>query len=217
MGPERLGLAYADDDFATPPPTGKKPEQHDSPHQAARVGRKRSERSFDCARKPTCRRVGDGRNVDRGVPRPVRGLLHVTGSQALRRRDIRDEDLDGKPPSGGPSKRLAGRNCSGSDAAVLAHRLYPEPQVDERLELRRDAVEWRQIEGEVIAIDLERAVYLGVNGSGAVLWELLAHGTTRALLVDRLVEAFALDEHRAEEDVDRFLAELERRGLLVRA
>jgi hypothetical protein len=88
--------------------------------------------------------------------------------------------------------------------------------LDERLELRREAVEWRRIESEVIAIDLERAVYLGVNGSGAVLWELLAHGTTRATLVDRLVEAYAIDEHRAEEDVERFLAELEQRGLLAR-
>jgi coenzyme PQQ synthesis protein D (PqqD) len=133
----------------------------------------------------------------------------------LRRRDIRDEDLDGQPPPSGPSKLLTRRDGNGSDAAVLAHRLYPEPKVDDRLELRRDAVEWRRIEGEVIAIDLERAVYLGVNGSGAVLWELLAHGTTRALLVDRLVEEFALDEDRAEEDVDRFLAELERRELLA--
>lgn len=87
--------------------------------------------------------------------------------------------------------------------------------MEKKLELSRDAVEWRRIEGEVIAIDLERSVYLAVNGSGALLWELLATGTTRATLVDRLVETFGLDDGRAGEDVDRFLTELERRGLLA--
>jgi hypothetical protein len=87
--------------------------------------------------------------------------------------------------------------------------------VEKKFELSRDAVEWRRIEGEVIAIDLGRSVYLAVNGSGALLWELLAQGATRATLVDRLVETFGIEEHRAEEDVDRFLTELERRRLLA--
>ena len=41
------------------------------------------------------------------------------------------------------------------------------------MRLRTDAVEWREVEGEIVALDLRDEMYLGVNGSGAVLWPLL--------------------------------------------
>jgi hypothetical protein len=77
--------------------------------------------------------------------------------------------------------------------------------------LRPDALDWRDVEGEVVAIDRRTANYLAVNPSGARLWSALSAGASRAELVGILVDAFELERDRAEADVDEFLGEL--RGL----
>jgi hypothetical protein len=82
------------------------------------------------------------------------------------------------------------------------------------LRLRPDALEWRLVDGEVVALDLERSEYLLVNRTGAVLWQLLAAGASPADLVDRLVETYRLDEALVRADIDAFLAGLASRQLL---
>jgi hypothetical protein len=76
-------------------------------------------------------------------------------------------------------------------------------------------LDWRAVEGEVLALDLESSEYLGVNRSGAVLWRELAAGASREALVERLVADEGIDADRAGIDVERFLYQLRERGLLV--
>lgn len=83
------------------------------------------------------------------------------------------------------------------------------------LRLRDDALAWREVEGEVVALDLRTLNYLGVNQTGAVLWPALAEGTTRDELVQRLVAAFGIDEASAARDLDAFLASLAEHGFLA--
>ena len=85
------------------------------------------------------------------------------------------------------------------------------------LRLRDDAVRWREIDQEIVAVDLGRSDYVSTNESGVLLWRRLAEGTTQEQLVDELVSAFGIDPERASEDVRRFLAELDARNLLERA
>lgn len=84
------------------------------------------------------------------------------------------------------------------------------------LRLRADHLQWLESDGEVVALDESSLVYLNANPSGAVLWRALADGATRDELVGRLVEAFDVDDGAARKDVDRYLADLESRGLLER-
>jgi hypothetical protein len=84
------------------------------------------------------------------------------------------------------------------------------------LRLRNDAVRWREVDGEVVAIDLDSSMYLSTNESGVLLWRCLADGTTREELVEELVRAFGIDPMQAEADVAGFLDELEARNLLER-
>jgi Coenzyme PQQ synthesis protein D (PqqD) len=84
------------------------------------------------------------------------------------------------------------------------------------LQLRPDALVWREMDNELVAVDMASSTYLGANQSGALLWQMLATGTTHAELVERLVDRFGIPADRATSDVDAFLRGLERRDLLAR-
>ena len=86
-----------------------------------------------------------------------------------------------------------------------------------RLKLREAEVDWREVEGELIVLDLRESRYLAINRTGQVLWTALATGATKDVLIERLIEAFGIDRARAVADVEAFTSELDSRGLLVRA
>lgn len=73
---------------------------------------------------------------------------------------------------------------------------------------------WQRIDGETILLDLASSTYLGVNGSGSVLWPALVEGCTRDHLVTQLSHAYDLDPARAAADVEAFLADCRDRGYL---
>ena len=83
-----------------------------------------------------------------------------------------------------------------------------------QVRLRERDLEWRRIEGEIVAIDLNESIYLTVNRSGATIWPLLAEGASKEGLAGALVEAFDLTRAEAERDVAVFLEALEQAGLL---
>ena len=82
------------------------------------------------------------------------------------------------------------------------------------IRLKTDAVVWRAVEGEIVALDLRDSLYLAINRTGAVLWPALAEGTSHAELVDLLVRSFDVEPERASDDVDAFLDALGDRGLI---
>jgi hypothetical protein len=85
---------------------------------------------------------------------------------------------------------------------------------DERYRLRGEALEWREVEGEIVAADMRDSVYLSVNRTGAALWPALSAGATQEELATRLVEAYGVDRDDASRDVARFLDALRSHGLL---
>jgi Coenzyme PQQ synthesis protein D (PqqD) len=82
------------------------------------------------------------------------------------------------------------------------------------LELRPKGLTWREVDHEVVVLDLDDSMYFSVNTSGAELWHLLVDGAPRSRLVDSIVDAYGIDSSRAEEDVDAFIAALGTHGLL---
>ena len=80
--------------------------------------------------------------------------------------------------------------------------------------VRADAVEWRELDGEIVALDLRTSTYLAVNRTGAVLWPALTAGASHTDLVDLVVDAFPVARPTAEQGVDAFLDELRRQDLL---
>ena len=86
--------------------------------------------------------------------------------------------------------------------------------MNQQLQLRSEGLEWREIEGEIVALDRRSSRYLAVNRTGTALWPALREGATREELIGRLVSAYDVDEQTAGRDLDVFLAALRERDLL---
>ena len=86
---------------------------------------------------------------------------------------------------------------------------------DTTLRLREEGLNWREIDGEVVVLDLERSHYLNLNETGAVLWVLLAEGATQRQLVDRLIEEFDVGELNGRRRRRGLRRDLPENGLLA--
>jgi Coenzyme PQQ synthesis protein D (PqqD) len=83
------------------------------------------------------------------------------------------------------------------------------------LRLNEAALSWREVDGEVIALQHESSEYLSTNRTGALLWKSLATGASREELIGLIVSEFGVDEGRATADTDAFLDALSAQGLLA--
>jgi Coenzyme PQQ synthesis protein D (PqqD) len=83
-----------------------------------------------------------------------------------------------------------------------------------KLQLNRDDVDWREVEGEVIALRRSTAAYLGVNQAGTLLWRALQAGADEARLADLLVERYGISGDAARADVGAFVDQLRSQGLV---
>jgi Coenzyme PQQ synthesis protein D (PqqD) len=84
-----------------------------------------------------------------------------------------------------------------------------------QLRLRETDLHWREIDGEVIALEGRGSTYLAANDAGTLLWRALAGGSTREGLADELVRTYGIDRTRATADADQFIAALAEQGLLA--
>lgn len=85
------------------------------------------------------------------------------------------------------------------------------------MKLRVDDITWREIDGDLVILDLRSSTYLTANASGTVLMRQLTEERTLSQLVQALVDAFGIPEGRARQDVQTFIDELGENGLLERA
>ncbi|TDE94061.1 PqqD family protein [Occultella glacieicola] len=82
------------------------------------------------------------------------------------------------------------------------------------MQLRKDGVTWREIDGEMVLLDLKTSKYLTTNRAGTTLVKLLAEDRTADDLTSALVTEFGISADRAAGDVAAFVGSLEQRGLL---
>ena len=73
-----------------------------------------------------------------------------------------------------------------------------------------------EVDGEVIAINLENGAYFSFRGSGSTIWQRLLSGEASGdELVERLRESYAGERREMAEAVAAFLARLSAEGLIV--
>lgn len=78
-----------------------------------------------------------------------------------------------------------------------------------------DHVDARWVHDEVVIFDGRTNTYLGLNGSGAVVWSCLGGGGSVADAVAGLTACFEVTPEVARADATALLGELLRRGLLT--
>ena len=83
------------------------------------------------------------------------------------------------------------------------------------LKLAEEALTWREVDGEIVVLDRRSWMYMGVNGSGMLLWKLIVEGASLPRLVESLRDAYELDAEVAQRDVEAFLELLSSHNLLV--
>lgn len=86
----------------------------------------------------------------------------------------------------------------------MSARLMPSP----------DALA-RELNGEILILDLRSSHYFGLTGPGARIWQLMEEGRDAASIAAVLAEEFEGDPAGMARDVSSFLDDLARRGLLV--
>ena len=83
------------------------------------------------------------------------------------------------------------------------------------LRLKETDLHWREIDGEIIALEGHGSRYMAANSAGTVLWHALIDGTTPDRLADELVRVYGIERERAVADVGRFVDALAEQGLLA--
>jgi hypothetical protein len=71
-----------------------------------------------------------------------------------------------------------------------------------------------ELEGEAVILGLDDGIYYGLDGVGALVWELLREPRGVAELRDAVTAAYEVDAATAERDLLGLLRELAERGLV---
>ena len=74
---------------------------------------------------------------------------------------------------------------------------------------------WRELDGEIVVLENDRAFFYAIGGFGTVLWPRLVEGTTQEALIDEITATFDdVSPEQAAADVDEWLAMCIDRGIV---
>jgi Coenzyme PQQ synthesis protein D (PqqD) len=85
----------------------------------------------------------------------------------------------------------------------------------DRIRIDTDRVFVREVDGEVVILDLKSQTYLGGNQTAAALWPGLVEGASMEELSRSLCEKFGVEEEVAEADAEAFVSQLAQLDLLA--
>jgi hypothetical protein len=77
-----------------------------------------------------------------------------------------------------------------------------------------DGVTWRDVDGDVVILNVETGVYFGLDGAGGLIWrELVEHGSLEKTF-DALKRNFDADPDELRHDLDDLVTRLADKGLV---
>lgn len=80
--------------------------------------------------------------------------------------------------------------------------------------VRESALPTGEIDGELVALDIERGECFGLDTIGADIWRLAEQPQRVGDLVDQLVATYEVERDQCLADIQRFLAELAELGMI---
>jgi hypothetical protein len=84
----------------------------------------------------------------------------------------------------------------------------------EALVVNSNQVVHETIEDEVILIQLERANYYSLAGSGKEIWEMICAGIAPAAILERMEAAYQQENGEVAADLERLITQLREEGLV---
>jgi hypothetical protein len=72
----------------------------------------------------------------------------------------------------------------------------------------------RELEGEMVLLNLRTGVYFGLDGVGTRIWQLLAEGCTAGQVCERLVDEYDVPAGVCEQDIRAFMTALHEHALV---
>lgn len=90
--------------------------------------------------------------------------------------------------------------------------------IDENLRVvRNDSIPTGDVDGELVALDIEKGSCFGMDRVGSAIWALAAAPVTLGQITDALTASHEVDRGQCLADVAPFVDELLAEGLLRRA
>jgi hypothetical protein len=86
---------------------------------------------------------------------------------------------------------------------------------DEPIATRATALMETAIDGDLVALDVERGTCFGFNATATRIWTLLETPQTVSALVETLGREFAVDRDRCRAEVEALLRQLQGQGLIT--
>lgn len=80
--------------------------------------------------------------------------------------------------------------------------------------VRNDRIPTGEIDGELVALDLERGDCFGMDRVGTLIWAMTAEPVGVAAIIDRLVMEHEVERDTCRNDVLPFIGELAEAGLV---
>lgn len=87
--------------------------------------------------------------------------------------------------------------------------------MDERRATRGEGVICASVDGEVVALNIEKGVCYGLDAIGSAVWDLLAEPRTLSELCAALTARYRVDAETCRRDVAALLSDLGDEGLAV--
>ncbi len=82
--------------------------------------------------------------------------------------------------------------------------------------VRNEDVPTGEIDGEIVALDLEAGSCFGMDDAGASIWKFAAEPVTVGELADRLIQSYSLEREDCLRDILPFIDDMISAGLLRR-
>ena len=79
-----------------------------------------------------------------------------------------------------------------------------------------DEVVFRELDGEAVILNLESGIYFGLDEVGTRFWQLIEQDGRLALALEALESEYDVEGEVLRADVDRLVAALVEKGLMVR-
>jgi len=79
---------------------------------------------------------------------------------------------------------------------------------------KQKKIPWREIEGEVIIVDLDKENVLNLNATGKEIWNSINGTLSAADITQKLTEIYEVEEAQAKKDVTLFINKLLEKGLI---